>query len=881
MFIRLMLILLGSMFFIQCSTKKTDWAHRYYHGVVTRFNPYFNANELMIASEIEMNTLMADDYTHRLLVYKELNDENRPQFTENMDLVLEKCAKSITKHGISKGRREYNKWVDDCYLLIGKAYYYTGDDIKSFKVLNQVAKKYRDQESRFDGRFWLARLAAKEGDYEKSMQTLSILIDDPELPDRLRMDISKLYTSNYLVDNNIEKAISNLQDAITNCNVKKERIRLTFLLGQLYTEIGNNAEAMIAFAQVLDLHPNYEVEFYARIEMASAYQKGDGDSESVREELLKMLSDEKYDEFRDQIYYSLAQIALENQDIPLAISYLNSSTEVSITNPAQKAKSYLKLGELYFAEPNYVAAQLNYDSCVVYLSDDYPEAEVIRNLTINLTDLVAQIVIISHQDSIQKVARMTETERNALISDIIKNRKEEEKRKNIERRNQVQMDADKSLNGLSPLVGTFNPDADKWYFYNDKVRAGGQVDFTRVWGRRSNSDNWRRSDKAIVLQDITENEKVEEPTFIVDASGDTMVVSNDWDQPSFYMQGLPFSEDLMLASDNKIIAAYYQLAIIYKEQMNDIKGCISTLETLENKYNPNTHTSDSYFRLYTMYLNLGNMGKANFYKSKILEEFPDSMYAKVINDPDYLAHQNLRLIEAMKAYQKIYTNYYQRGFYQQTMISCADLLKAYPDTEITAKISLLNILSKGHLEGKQILKSGLQNIISEYSDTKYALEAKSLLDGLKIHDQLVQAEVEAQAEVELKDKQARLMSYTFTPDMGHNFVILVSGSGNEVNFIKDLIRDFNKRSFADDKLNMSSNNYERGKQLITVKGFKNLTDALTYQKAFENYYTLFDVVKDNPTYFVISLANYAAFYKARDHLKYKIWSDVYFKDIDN
>lgn len=878
----IVLFFAGLFLFSGCSTKKTGWAHRYYHSVLTRFNGYFNAKELMKESELAIDLSMPDNYTKTLPVYKELPQENAELVAADMDVVLEKCARVITKNSIRKRGKEYTKWVDDSYFLMGKAYYYKNDYTKAYKVWNQVAKKYKDQESRFDARFWLARLAAKEENYDKAMKLLSLLENDKELPERLKLDIAKLYTSIFLAMDNYEQAMVELRTAISHAKKKPERLRLTYLLGQLYKDQDEGHEAMKVFAQVLKMHPEYKMEFYTRIQMAMAYNVGNGDADAVRKELMKMLKDEKYIEFQDQIYYALAEMAYKDNELAQTFDYLEKSTEVSIDNTEQKAKSFWRLGQLYFQKPNYQKAQANYDSCVVYMADDFPNAEEIRKLASNLTDLVEQIVIIEREDSLQMVAKLSPSEQEDLIADLIKKRKQEEELKILEEKNKEEMAEAKATagpGGPGGPGGFGGPGAgsNKWYFYNPTVKESGKADFARKWGKRPNQDDWRRSVKEENFEEPDETEK--EPEFIVNEDGDTVKLSGDWLDPSFYMKGLPVTDEAIDKSNKKIVEAYYQLSVIYKDQMEDVPMSIKTLEELNNRFNPNAHTADSYYRLYTMNLDEDNIPRSEYYKNKILNEFPDSQYARIIRDPDFMERENEDLVAATKLYEKAFIKYYQRGYYRQTIESCNQLLTSYPSTIITPKAEFLRALATGHNDGEAALRKELKAIIANHPGTDYAARAQELLAGLDIKLEDAKAKEAAIASAEERKKKAADMEYKYEPNAKHNFVIIVTASGRELSDLKSTISNFNSKNYKMEGLKMSAIVYARGKQMITVKSFSNAKQAKAYKIAFENNSTLQNIVENNPDYFIVSFTNYALFYKPKDHINYKIWSEVKYEDL--
>tara|TARA_R110002050_G_scaffold87066_2_gene184600 strand:- start:974 stop:3610 length:2637 start_codon:yes stop_codon:yes gene_type:complete len=878
---------MGLFLFNGCSTKKTGWAHRYYHNVLSRYNGYFNSTEIMKEAEFKIDQAMPDDYTKLLPVYKELPQENAELVSSDMDQVIEKCAKVITKNSIRKRGKEHTKWIDDCYFLMGKAYYYKNDSPKAYKVLNQSAKKYKDQESRFDARFWLARLAVKDDNNEKALKYLNHLESDKELPDRLRLDISKLYTTIYLLEDNMEMAIPELRTAISHAKKKPERLRLTYLLGQLYKEQGERLESMNIFAQVLKMHPEYKMEFYTRIQMALAYSTETGGAEGVRKELKKMLRDEKYIEFRDQIYYALAEMSYKESDVPQTIDYLEQSTMVSEGNDNQKALSFLRLGQIYFKQPDYPLAQANYDSCVAYMPTDFPDADNITKLSNNLKDLVTQILIIERQDSLQMVAKMSPDERDDLITDLIQKRIDEEERKKLEE--ELKTDAAKAtpdgggLNspsgpgGGGPGFGGPGSGSNKWYFYNPTTKESGKAEFTKKWGKRPNEDNWRRSSKEESFND--DNALAAQEEFFVNENGDTMKITGDWLDPNYYLKDLPVSDKQIEASNQKIIEAYYALSIIYKDQMEDTPMSIETLIEMNNRFNPNAHTMDSYYRLYRMYLDEDDKKASDYYKNKILNEFPDSQYAQVINDPNFLERENEDYKKASGIYQKAYIKYYQRGYYQQSIETCNQLIAKYSHTRILPKAMFLRALSIGHTSGEAELRKELLAIATKYKDDEYGMKAQEIIAGLDIKVQDAQAKAAAEEKEKKDAAKAAKMEYKFEPNAKHNFVIIVKASGKKLSEIKSAINDYNRTNYKMEGLKMSSVIYQRGTQMVTVKSFGTAKQAKAYQIAFENNSTLESIIAENPNYFIVSYTNYALFYKPKDHLNYKIWADVNYKDL--
>ena len=138
-----------------------------------------------------------------------------------------------------------------------------------------------------------------------------------------------------------------------------------------------------------------------------------------RDELLKMLKDSKNKEFLDVIYFGLAELSNRQGNIKEASSLYAKSVATSIKNNAQKALSSYILADIYYTQQNYRNSQAYYDTAVAFMSNNNDKFELASNRQKTLTELITNLNIIQHQDSIQRIALMPENERLAFIDKII------------------------------------------------------------------------------------------------------------------------------------------------------------------------------------------------------------------------------------------------------------------------------------------------------------------------------------------------------------------------------------------------------------------------------------------------------------------------------
>ena len=352
-----------STVFFSCSTEKNTAVSRFYHNTTAYFNIYFNGYE---SFNNGINTIKEtpEDYTQLIPVYKAERKDLQTAVSSDMDNAIKKAVKMIKMHSITvkpkrkepkKGRRaykltdkekafyaktEYNKYVDDAYLLIGKAHYYKGDYTGGLRSLHLIINKFRNEEVKYDALYWIARIKSAEGSYPEAINYLKLITDDSKHPERLNPGIDKCYANIYIKQKKYSQAIEKLDYIISKTKKKKDKARLKYITAQLNQKINEGDKAIELFSEVIKMNPPYEMAFNAKINMAKAFLNSSEGSEKIRKLLNKMLNDDKNIDFQDQIYYVLAGIEQKENNEKQAVEYYKLSAEKSIYNDNQKALSY-------------------------------------------------------------------------------------------------------------------------------------------------------------------------------------------------------------------------------------------------------------------------------------------------------------------------------------------------------------------------------------------------------------------------------------------------------------------------------------------------------------------------------------------------------------
>jgi tetratricopeptide (TPR) repeat protein len=561
----------------RCSTEKNTFASRAYHNVTSQYNVYFNGNESFKAGVERIETSIEDDFTRMLPIYKESDPSAANLAKSDMDNAVIKASKLIEIHSITEkpkrrkrrtrryqefaSQEEFNPWVDDSYLLMGKAYFYQHNFMAAIDNLSYILRKYPDDDARHEAQIWLIRSYSELERFTEASEVIQAVQNETEFPRNLERELAVATADYYMKQQEYAEAIKFIDIALNKTFWKKDKARLQYIEAQLYEELDQPMKAAQAYQKVTRMNPDYRMAFNAKINAAGVFS-GEGDAEKTKKELRRMLRDKKNVEFLDQIYFALGNIFFREGNRDVAIDNYRSSVASSYNNQFQRAHSAITLAELYFEDQNYREAQAYYDSAMIIIDETYPNYTQLSNQYRSLSNLVENLVTVEREDSLQRIALMPETEREALIARLM--REEQERQRNMEglalqgQRDQGYYRSNRYRMGM----GSGQQGAG-WYFYNPQTVAYGQVTFKQRWGQRQLEDNWRRSNKNTVSMD-----EMDEMAEAIDSSQIVIRVEDPL-QKEFYTQYLPLTDSLMAISHDNIRDALYNAGKIYKSDFSN------------------------------------------------------------------------------------------------------------------------------------------------------------------------------------------------------------------------------------------------------------------------------------------------------------------------
>ncbi|MFC2115455.1 tetratricopeptide repeat protein [Bacteroidota bacterium] len=857
-----------------CSTEKNTMVTRSFHNVTSRYNIFFNGNESFKRGVRKMEESHMDDFTSILPIFQYGDENTAGAIASEMERAIQKATKVITLHSITVkpefkngpesekqqefyARNEYNKYVPGNYLLMGKAYLFRHDFHLALETFKFIMTEYHYDEIVYETQIWIARTHNELEEYDESEDILEVLTGTQEFPSELTADLFATKADLYMKQEEYERAIEPLTRAVNNVKQKKLKIRYSFILGQLHQEAGDPQEASDYYRQVIKMNPPYEMSFNSRINRAGVFTAGSDNAKEIKDELRKMLKDEKNSDFRDQIYYALGNVFFREGDILEALTDYKLSSSLSISNTQQKTTSCLTIANIYYERKDYEQADLYYDSAMVYLTEDYPDYDAIILKTKSLSSLVENLQIVELEDSLQVLANMGESDRLASIDSIIARvlREESQAREREMLAMRDQQFNRMALNESQRTGFTENPGG-KWYFYNQAAKGFGQPEFRMKWGNRKLEDNWRRSNKRQISFDIGEQEgEVSDTGAAVEEKSKLM--NNKTRE--FYLKDIPLTDSMMEISNERIVLGLYNSGTIYNNDLNDYPRAIETYRELLDRFPGNEYSLSTYYNLYRLYDQQNDIPMAGVYKEAIVREYPESQPAQILTNPNYISELQALENEVNVFYQQTY-DLYQQGNYYGVIRNTDEALVRFTDDPLIPKFQLLKVLAMGKTDDIMVFTQALDSLSKSSPDPEIAERAGSILAFIMETDTEVKTETEKIEAEEI---------YRADSTGGFSFGMFITGEV-DINQLKFEFINLNLDLYPNRTYDVIHEVLQAGELVLFVKQFRDMGQAWDYYDQAIRREEVFAVLEEATfRLFIVSEGNESILLK--DQVANKYW----------
>lgn len=902
-----------------CSTQKSDWMHVQYHNITTHYNIWWNGNESLKLGVRNLQKNTKEDYTQILPVYKLGTKEDALGVSPQMDRAIEKGVKGIKKHSIFLNGKEHVPYISNCYFLTAYATFYKKDFVTTNNTCQMLAMQYAGTEVADEANILLARCAAQEKQYndaESALDELVVADGKGNFAKSQRLNLYLAMAECTLPQEKYKKAVQYLKLALDENPTQEQSARINYILGQVYQSLEKRPTATKYYENVLRKGPDYEMEFNTRLNIASCADLEHTNLAKLEKLLDDMLKDGKNDEYHDQIYYAKGEMYMGVKETKKAIENFRKSVAVSTTNTAQKAKSSLRLGDIYYdLRQDYDQAQYYYDTAMALIKSDYPHYSEIKSRYDLLTSLVSFTRTIDRNDSLIRVADMPEKKRiqhiQGIIEEVIRLEKEAKERELLE---QFSNDAKAQQNTLKG----------DWYFYNANTVQKGKETFKQRWGMRALEDYWflsKRGTLGMSLlggdEDAESDEANSEDSSESLESGSTeegrtqkgkgkkgeveLGDPNDNHAIAYYLKTLPQTQEDRDSMSRETALNLLNAGYIYYDGIHNIPRALECYLRMAENYTENDEIVQAFFMLYKVYDRQGNTPSANYYRDMVLMGFPDSDYANMILDEDYYKEILRRSQLINEDYERLYTAYRKRR-YDQVINIANEALANYNDSSMLPKFSYWQGLAYAHTDNKPQAIATFEGIINSYPATDSIVPlAQAQLDYLRgeggnyvgssgelvaDNDTVVTSlkpetlakvtKEEAKAGLE-QDLSAEAQLFRFRDNQPHFVVIIVKEKKIRATELQMRISDFNSTYYANFSFTVKPLMFTDSTQMITISTFNTVEESMNYYRHLfrpESPLSRYDA--EDYQIFAISKQNYTTFYNRKKLDAYASFFDRYY-----
>jgi tetratricopeptide (TPR) repeat protein len=670
--------------------------------------------------------------------------ESKQEEAKNPDFkrAEQKAVKAIQKHAMFIAGEERNFEMDETFILLGKARYHGHRYMQAKDAFLYVINHYPESSEIVEAKIWTEKVNMRLKYYDLALKNLlKIKQEYPNLDDEYKTHLHSILAEAYILNEMPESAFEPLNKAIYYSETDTLRGRLLYIKAQLFDRLEQTDSANHTFQKVIDLNRRSPRTYmiHARLEQIKNIDKDTTDYASMQLRYEELIENRENRPFLDFIYYDYAEYHNLLDSIDKAIELYNKSLKRQPKDPYLFSRDYLRLADIYFDRNNYKTAGAYYDSTLTKLDESKREYRQISKKRDNLVEVIKYEGIANEKDSILDLVEMSKDERVTFFENYIKKLKEEAQSV-FAKKSASQMalvgsnsrmqrgklsnagSAISSRGKTSPAMNPRNNNSGGtlFFFYDNNQAQKGLLTFKQTWGNIPLTDNWKYGgarlnsnaegeEEAEEVDPFANDPKYQAETYIAEIPSDQNIIDSLWIDRNF---------------------AYYQLGVIYKEKFKEYQLAKARFENLLESEPEERLVLPSIYNLYLIAEEMGDVSEKNRWKNKILNEHPDSEYAKLLLNPEALKNSENN---PLNIYKRLYKDYENKRYAYVIKEAGANAQK-FIGRPIAPKFDLLKAYAIAKIEGSEAYKEALNYVALTYPQSdegKYAQVRYNELRNLK------------------------------------------------------------------------------------------------------------------------------------------------------
>ncbi len=860
-----------AFFTVGCGNEES-WSYKQWHNTLAHYNKFFNAEQKWLET-VELTREAYKDDPRKPITLFNYGDATLLKGNQAaMDEVIKRASTMIDRHPRSK-------WVDDAYLLNGKAYFMKGEITAAENLFTYVIEHFKDPIPVYQAQLWIVRCLAMKNRLGDAAVLASNLLKKPDFPSELTAQANFIIGAIAVEQGNFQQAIEPLTKALPKTHQRMDRYRLIFALGECHLKLKDYSKAEQYFSKIAKFNPPYEIAFRAKmaqVTILSEQQENYGKANSI---LAKMLKDDKNIDFRSSIYLTMGHNEIKAKRDAIAIKRYQQAVYIS-EDKVQKTNAYLALGDYFFGKRLYAGSALYYDSAFKIIDEKHPNFQAITNKNDVLGDLLKEVLVFTQQDSLLKMAKDPEWRSKKIAEAIAREKQEAQRAADAEKAKQLS----KNGGGNSPGGFPNNPDfapmnngggmpgmggSASFPFYTPAQRTKGIQDFERLWGKRSNNDYWRYSNRkssdveSSNNADITNSDaesgnkdgnnkaaagdgknksgNTGEKNIAIDSSA---IPKNIPAEEKRFYTALPFSPSAQKEALVKIEKSLFNAAQIYQARLSEPATAIELYNQLISRFPKSEYAPQAHYEVVKLCRSIGDYAMADAIKSNLIEKFPKSIYVRMLESNSTTELSNTgKGSQSIDSMLTVMSAYFVEEKYEEVINAKQFVDKQFAGNEYQAQFDFIYasafIRSGNSKKGIDLM----EQVSADYPTHPVGIRAKDICEAY----QKMEAE---KAKVEAATNNSTTTNavanagndavnsnnpVTLSPNptsiyqpwdgKSEKFVIFTIPRGTNVNLTRSSLSDFAKKNFSFENLEISTAIPIGSMMVISIRNFSKPTEA--------------------------------------------------------
>lgn len=325
--------------------------------------------------------------------------------------------------------------------------------------------------------------------------------------------------------------------------------------------------------------------------------------------------------------------------------------------------------------------------------------------------------------------------------------------------------------------------------------------------------------------------------------------------------------------------AYENAGFLYLDALHDTTRALQMYRGYLQRFPESRKKLQLWYTLYSLYSSLNNTGKTEEYKSLIVRNYPNTMYAKVVQNPDYYKTLVSEQKKVQDLYARTYRAYEQDQYYRVINYAERASRSFASDSLLMPKFLFLKAVSLGKVEVPDSMYTAMQSLVKHYPKSDLVPRANAVIKMLQLEYGIGISPAERAALLAKQNIKTGQSPFTFDARAPQQIMLVVSRQQVKVNALKVRLSDFNRKYFRSAQLRIRSLELNQKYSLILVQQFLNVSAAQTYYNVLKTDNYVFSGI--NPklyTLFIISLKNYPLFYRDKNLDSYREFFTTNYKE---